>query len=264
MKKYYDANRGVWDAWTATHLGSGFYELDRFRAGESSLNALELREVGDVAGKSLLHLQCHFGLDTLSWARAGASVTGVDFSPDAVAAAKALSEELGIAAEFVCSDVYALPEVLGERSFDVVFTSYGVLSWLDDLERWAGVVARHLKPGGTFYIVEFHPVMGMLDEDGQRIAHPYFHSAEPQAFVEQGSYADRSSGATHTLYQWAHSLADVVNALIGAGLRIEFLHEFPYSVHNCEPFLQESAPGRFVVRDHPGTVPLMFSIRATR
>jgi SAM-dependent methyltransferase len=263
VKRYYDANRGVWDAWTAAHRDSAFYELDRFRAGESSLNALELQEVADVAGKSLLHLQCHFGLDTLSWARAGASVTGVDFSPDAVAAAKALSEELGIVAEFVCSDVYALPEVLGERTFDVVFTSYGVLSWLDDLERWAGVVARHLKPGGTFYIVEFHPVLGMLDEEG-RIAHPYFHSAEPQEFVEQGSYGDRSSTATHTLYQWAHSLADVVNALIGAGLRIEFLHEFPYSVHDCEPFFHESAPRRFEVRDHPGMIPLMFSIRATR
>jgi len=220
--------------------------------------------VGDVAGKSLLHLQCHFGLDTLSWAREGATVTGVDFSPDAIAAAKSLSKELGIPAEFVCSDVYALPEVLGERTFDVVFTSYGVLSWLHDLERWAGVVARHLAPGGTFYIVEFHPVLGMLDEEGRRIARPYFHSPEPQEFVEHGSYADRSSGATHTLYQWAHSLADVVNALIDAGLRIEFLHEFPYSVHDCEPFFQESAPGRFVVRASPGLIPLMFSIRATR
>ena len=179
--RYMEANRRSWDARTPTHFGSRFYDVDGFRAGASSLNSIEVEEVGDVDGKSLLHLQCHFGMDTMSWARLGARTTGVDFSEEAISRARSLSEELDIDAKFVVSNVYDLPDVLDGR-FDVVFTSYGVLTWLPDLDRWAEVVAHFLEPGGFFYIVDGHPFGSVFynEEDavGLRPFYPY-SPAEP-------------------------------------------------------------------------------------
>ncbi|NJO67654.1 MAG: class I SAM-dependent methyltransferase, partial [Rhodospirillales bacterium] len=162
------ANRRVWDEWARINAASDFYDMAAFRAGETSLKPIELEEVGPVAGKSLLHLQCHFGQDTLSWARMGAKVTGVDLSPEAIRRAQALAGELGIDARFICSDVLAL-DALGEETFDIVFVSYGALIWLPDLDRWARTVARHLKPGGMLHLVEFHPMIMMLDDDAKHI-----------------------------------------------------------------------------------------------
>src|SRR5919206_2445351 len=164
MNKYVESNRSLWDGWTRLHAHSEFYDLAGFKAGRSSLKDIELAEVGDVRGRSLLHLQCHFGQDTLSWARLGAEVTGVDFSTEAIRLARALNEELHIPARFIQSNIYALPDVLDER-FDIVFTSYGVLAWLPDLDAWGEIVARYLKPGGFFYIVENHPLTGMVSDD---------------------------------------------------------------------------------------------------
>jgi len=256
-------NRSLWNHWTRLHAGSPFYDLEGFKAGKSSLKPVEREELGDVAGKSLLHLQCHFGMDTLSWAREGAVATGVDFSPEAIALAQSLSRELGIPAEFLCAELYDLPQVL-HRQFDVVFTSYGVLAWLPDLPRWAEVIAHFLKPGGTFYVVEFHPLVGMLDDAGERLAYPYSHNPEPMAFEVRGSYAEPEADFSHRAYEWAHGLGEVVTALLSAGLRLEFLHEFPYSVYNCFPFLEESEPGRYVLKGQGVSVPLTFSVRATR
>ncbi len=260
MDRYLETNQSLWNQWTRIHERSVFYDVDGFRAGRSSLNSLELEELGDVAGKSLLHLQCHFGMDTLSWARLGADAVGVDFADEAIALARSLSEETGVPARFVRSNIYDLPEVLG-GTFDVVFTSYGVLNWLPDLPRWAQVVAHYLKSGGTFYMAEFHPFAYLLDDDGGRVRHPYFYRTNPDQFQEQGSYADPEADFSHPAYFWHHSLSDILNALIGAGLRIEFLHEFPYSVHNCFPFVEEREPGKWWPKVE---VPLMFSLRATR
>ena len=232
-----------------------------FRAGETSLKPIELEEVGPVAGKSLLHLQCHFGQDTLSWARMGAQVTGVDISPEAIRRAESLAAELKIEARFVCSDVLAL-DVLGDEQFDIVFVSYGALIWLPDLDLWAATIARHLKPGGVFHLVEFHPMLMMLDDDAQYIEESYFRG-EAIPFETTSSYA----GGAHppmTSYEWQYTLADVVTALLRAGLALKSLREFPYCVHKCWPFLVETAPGRFVPKHHPGKVPMLFSIAAQK
>ncbi len=259
---YTQTNHELWNGWARLHVRSAFYDVAGFKAGKSSLMPIELAEMGDVAGKSLLHLQCHFGLDSLSWARLGAHVTGVDFSDEAIRIARSLSDELGIPARFICSDLFDLPRAFDER-FDIVFTSYGVLSWLSDLGRWARVIAHHLSPGGVFYMVEFHPMWNMLDDkDGTRLRYDYFHTAEPERFEEQGSYADRDTDFRHAGYAWVHGLGDIVTALASTGLRIDYLHEFPYSVYNVAEWLEEREPGRYTVRAQTGSIPLLFSILA--
>ena len=260
---YFKANQSLWDAATPIHERSAFYDVPGFKAGKSSLKPVELEEVGDVRGKSLLHLQCHFGLDTLSWARLGARVTGVDFSEEAVRLARSLAAELGIEARFVLSNVYDLPGVLGEN-FDLVYTSYGVLCWLPDLAGWARTVAHFLKPGGTFYIVEFHPVALTLDDEGRAFKYPYFHSAAPLNFEGEGDYADPAADFPHSSFEWFHPLGDIVSSLVDAGLRIEFLHEFPFSSYKTWPWLEEVAPDRSTHKDPDVALPLMFSVRATR
>jgi len=263
VKDFLENNRSLWDGWTRLHEKSTFYDLDGIKAGKSSLKPVELEELGEVSGKSLLHLQCHFGIDTLSWARLGARVTGVDFSGEAVALARSLSAELGIPAEFICSNLYDLPRVL-EGEFDIVFTSYGVLSWLPDLDGWAGIIAQYLKPGGAFYIVEFHPLVFMLGDDGQTLEYPYFHSPLPIKLRAQGSYAAPDADFTHTEYNWAHSLSDVINAVLRAGLRLQFVHEFPYSSCEWPPYLTEQEAGRMQVKGRQHDLPLMFSMRGIR
>ena len=169
MDKYTEANRALWDELTHINAGSELYQLEQFKAGENKLNPLERGEVGPVEGKTLLHLQCHFGMDTLSWARLGAQVTGVDFSPEAIKLAESLSQELGIPGRFICCDLYDLPEHLNQ-TFDIVYTSYGVLCWLRDLERWARLAASYLKPGGIFYMAEMHPTSLIFDESASETA----------------------------------------------------------------------------------------------
>lgn len=263
MDKHIETNRDLWDGWARINVKSTFYDVDGFKAGKSSLNPVEIAELGDVSGKSLLHLQCHFGLDTLSWARSGAQVTGVDFSNEAIATAQSLSEELGIIAEFIHSNIYDLPKIL-DRQFDIVFTSYGALCWLSDIERWAQIVKRSLKAGGTFYMIEFHPIIHVLDYDeGKRFEHSYFYSAEPVEYEAEGSYADGDSHSPHKAYEWTHNLGDVVTALIAAGLKLEFLHEFPFSPYGCFPFVKEYEPGKYMLKDRPNTIPLTYSLRAT-
>ena len=162
-------NQQLWDEWTRIHETSSFYDLEGFRRGGIRLRPYEVEEIGDVAGRELLHLQCHFGIDTLSWARLGARVTGADFSPAAIVLATRLAGELELDARFVRSDLYDLPNVL-EGEFDLVYTSRGVLGWLPDISRWARVVSHFLKPGGTFYITEIHPVAQAFENEGWRPA----------------------------------------------------------------------------------------------
>jgi SAM-dependent methyltransferase len=261
MNEYLDANRKLWNGWTPIHARSSFYDVDAFRKGKTSLNEIELEQVGDVDGKRLLHLQCHFGLDTLSWARLGADATGVDFSERAIALAKQLSTETGVEARFLCGDIYDLADLV-EGRFDVVFTSYGVLPWLPDLDRWARLVASVLERGGVFHLVEFHPLASMLGEDGRTFRYRYFHEPEPDRADNVGSYADPAADFRHDSYEWSHSLGDVVEALLGAGLTIRSFREHPCSPYNCFPFLEEREPGRWFARIDGTDLPLLFSISA--
>jgi ubiquinone/menaquinone biosynthesis C-methylase UbiE len=261
MDEHIAANRRVWDEWARINQESALYDAAAFKAGQTSLKPIELEQVGSVAGKSLLHLQCHFGQDTLSWARMGAKVTAVDLSPEAIRRAQDLAADLELDARFICSDVLAL-DALGDEKFDIVFVSYGALIWLPDLDRWARTVARHLKPGGMFHLVEFHPAIGMLNEEATGIEASYFRG-DARAYQSNSSYA----GGTHapmTSYEWQFTIADVVTVLLRAGLALRSLREFPYCVHQCWPFLVESAPGQFVVKHHPGKLPLLFSISAQK
>ena len=264
------ANRSLWDAWTAVHATGDHYDLEGFKAGGVRLRPYELELIGDVAGKSLLHLQCHFGIDTLSWARLGAVVTGADLSPAAIDLATRLAAELGHPeARFVLSNLYDLPANLDGR-FDVVYTSRGVLGWLPDIRAWAGVVAYFVAPGGIFFITEAHPVTNVFENEGVgpgelRLAYPYWEHREPLTFPVKGSYADPTADVgVQTEHSWDHGLGEIVTALIEAGLRIETLVEHPFLDWSTD-FLVESEPGRFVLpSDAGGELPLMFSLLARK
>jgi SAM-dependent methyltransferase len=234
-----------------------------FKAGKITLPSLDIDEVGDVRGRSLLHLQCHFGQDSLSWARLGAQVTGADFSEPAITLARALSDELKLKARFVCANLYDLPQVL-DGQFDIVYTSGGVLSWLPDLKRWGQVIAHFLKSGGIFYVHDIHPLALIFEqEQGElRIRYPYFATPDPLRFEVRGSYADVNADYEGVEYNWVHSLSDVVSRLLAAGLRLEFLHEFPYSFYQQFSLLVQDNAGQWVMPDH--NIPLTFSLRAVK
>ena len=269
MDEYTEANRRHWDEVVPIHVGSALYDVASFTAGESKLKPVELQELGQVRGKTLLHLQCHFGLDTLSWAREGAIVTGIDFSEPALEAARALAAETSIDARFILSDVYSLPDKLDEQ-FDIVFTSYGALCWLPDIGRWAQVAAHFVRPGGTFYVVEFHPIVGIFDDDAGvtdlQVRFPYFPTGEPLRWEGLGTYTDRTARLEHDVtYEWPHPTSEVLTALIDAGLRIEFLHEFPLTSYPQMPSLMEPVDERqYRLKQHDGCVPLLYSIKATK
>lgn len=267
--EYFEANRRHWDELVPIHLQSRYYDVEGFRSGKTSLCRVELRELGpNVRGKTLLHLQCHFGLDTLSWARMGATVTGIDISSSAIEAARALAAECGIEARFLVSDVYSSPKVLQEQ-FDIVYTSYGVLCWLPDVTGWASVAAQFVKPGGIFYMVEFHPFPAVFDaSEGMqrlRIRYPYFTPEEPIRTEEDGSYAAPEARlANRVTYSWSHGIGEVVSALIAAGLRVEYLHEFPFTVERFYDILEEVAPREFRLDEHDGSMPFLYSVRAEK
>lgn len=266
MDEQLENNRQLWNTLTGHHVASEFYDVAGFKAGTRCLHPIELGEMGDVTGKSLLHLQCHFGQDTLSWARLGAQVTGADFSEDAIDVARQLAKDTNLDAEFVCSDIYALPDAL-DRQFDIVYTSYGVLAWLPDITRWAEIVAHYVKPGGFFYIAEIHPVIQVFynedwraDSAGVKIRNTYF----PKGTERYDGGADYASEFTHdmTSYEWQHTIADIVTALADAGLHIDYLHEFPACCFQALPEMQQGENGMWRLPGDP--LPLTFSIRATR
>jgi len=266
-------NRKLWDAWTAIHTQGAFYDVDRFRTdpADNRIQPWEQDEVGDVAGKTLLHLQCHFGLDTLSWARLGAQVTGLDFAEPAVAFARALAADVGLTdvSRFVASNVYDAPSALPGETFDVVYTSRGVLGWLPEVERWAQVVASFVKPGGIFYIHEVHPILQSLAEEQAtpndlRLAFDYW-TGDVLTFPVEGSYADPGADVdAEWEHGWNHSLGEIVSALAGNGLRIEFLDEKRTLAWPAEWLVEQPGSGYGFPKGQTGTIPLMFSLRARK
>ena len=240
-------------------------KLEAFRAGGIRLHDYEREQVGDVEGKSLLHLQCHFGIDTLSWARLGADVTGADFSPKAIDLATRLAADLELNARFVESNVYELPQRL-EGQFDVVYTSRGVLGWLPDIRGWARVVAHFVRPGGIFFITEAHPIAWALGEElPLAFRYAYWEHVEPEVFDVEGSYADPTADVkTEKEYSWNHGLGEIVTALIDAGLTIELLREYPFSDWDMG-WTVEAPDGTWVKpASVEGEVPVSYSLRARK
>jgi SAM-dependent methyltransferase len=266
-------NRKLWDAWTAIHTTGSFYDVQRFRddPGDVRIAEWERAEVGDVTGKSVLHVQCHFGLDTLSWVRLGAAqVTGVDFSRPAIAFAKELAAELGFSdrARFVVSDVYDLPGPLEGETFDVVYTGRGAIGWLPDLEPWARAVAGFVKSGGIFYIHEGHPVMWALHDEQEpgslRLGYDYW-GGETLSFPVQGSYADETAEVDAEVeHGWNHPLGEIVTLLADNGLRIELLDE-KRVLDWPQPYLRDRGDGTWEWPEGTGgSLPLMYSLRARK
>ena len=258
-----ETNRQLWDDWVDVHQRSDYYDVDGFRHGRSTLRSIELEELGDVAGRSLLHLQCHFGMDTLSLARMGARVTGVDFSEPAVALARSLAEELGLEARFIESNVYELTRVLREQ-FDMVFTNYGALCWLPDIPGWARVVARFLRPGGTFVIVDGHPLASCLHEvDGRLEVDDSVYRQSPWELVARGTYAgDELLPTPRPNFQWPWTVGGMVSALIDAGLRIERLRELPMDTWRRFPSMTPDDQGWWRLPNDP--LPLLVACRAVK
>ncbi len=263
MQKFFEANKNTWNKKVGFHFKSDFYDVAGFREGKSSLQFIELKELGEVNGKSMLHLQCHFGLDSLSWAKLGAKVTAVDFSDEAIRMAKNLSAETGINADFICCNIYDLDEVLNEK-FDIVFTSYGTIGWLPDLQKWGALVSNFLKPGGIFYMVEFHPAAWMFDDQFEKLQYSYFKSEEPIAETITGTYADKNADINEIQYSWNHSLSEVINSLTGNKLKIDFLNEFPFSVYNCFANTVKGSDGWWRIKGLEDIIPLMYSIKAIK
>lgn len=259
-----ELNRRWWDERVPLHVGSDLYDVEEFKAGRDSLRPFELEELRDVTGKSLVHLQCHFGLDTISWARRGARVTGLDFSEPAVEAARQLAAETGVDADFVAADVYDASQALHGRTYDIVYTGLGALNWLPDLRRWAEVVAALTEPGDVLYLVEFHPLTWIYADDDLTIEHDYFNT-EPFTFEETGSYAAPEAATTNNeTVEWQHTLASILTAVLDAGFAIELFREHDYTAFPRWPLLQERAANEFVFPAGTPRLPLMFSLRARR
>ncbi|MFM7016763.1 MAG: class I SAM-dependent methyltransferase [Bacteroidota bacterium] len=263
IKNYIELNKKSWNEKTEIHYHSDFYNTPAFINGKNSLNEIELNLLGDIQGKKILHLQCHFGQDTLSLQRLGASVTGVDFSEAAIEKAKALNEQLGLSANFICCDLYSLPQHLHNEQFDIVFTSYGTIGWLPDLDKWAAIINQYLKPDGQFVFVEFHPLIWMYDNDFTKITYSYFQQ-EAIVETESGSYASRESGEPFTTITWNHSIGEVVTAMTKQGFFISDLQEYDFSPYNCLSYLTEVETGKYRINDLQNFVPMVYSLVAKR
>ncbi|MGC9155709.1 MAG: class I SAM-dependent methyltransferase [Ferrimicrobium sp.] len=259
------ANLAWWDERAPVHANASFYRVEQLINGESALDPFELEELPSEAGTSLLHLQCHIGTDTISWARRGFQVTGLDFSAPAIAEARRIAAACGIDGTWIVSDVYAAPEVLNRR-FDIIYTGKGAIDWLDDLGSWAKVVDQLLNPGGYLYLVEFHPITWILPDDGWTIANDYFAD---QPYVEAdpgGSYA-APEHVTHAnlTAEWHHTLGEIISCIASVGLTVEWLHEFDYT-HFARTTLLEQSPDdrRYRISAGIPRIPLLYSIRARK
>lgn len=266
MDERLKANRENWDERAAIHLRSRFYDVDGWLRANRGPAPHEIELLGDASGLRLLHLQCHFGLDTLSWARAGAAVTGLDFSPAAIDAARELAERAGLAdrAIFVCADVYDAAEVLG-TTFDIVYVSLGALCWLPSVDRWAEQVGALVRPGGRCYIHDGHPLAWAMAEDLPTITRSYFEEPEPYPDDSGSTYTDadgpiRSSRS----YEWNHGIGEIVTALIRHGLRLERLEEHDWTPWPEFRWLVQRSDGRWAAPPEGPRVPLSFSLLASR
>lgn len=257
-KNYAEINKSSWNKRTEVHFDSDFYDNKTFIAGRNSLNAIELEYLKNIKGKSVLHLQCHFGQDTISLNRMGASrAVGVDLSDKAIEKARELAISCNSSAEFICCNLYELPRHLNEQ-FDYVFTSYGTIGWLPDIEQWANLVSKYLKPGGKFVFAEFHPVVWMFDNDFSKIAYKY---SKAEAIIdEEGTYTDGDEELTTRNISWNHGLAEVIGALLKSGLKLKDFKEYDYSPYDCFANVVEFEKGKYRIKGYDDKLPMVYSL----
>ena len=260
MENYLDINRNLWNAKVDSHLKSDFYFVKEFLQGRTSLNSIELKLLGDINGKKILHLQCHFGQDSISLSRLGAKVTGIDLSDKAIEAAKNLAKQCGTDTEFIISDVYDLPNVL-DQEFDIVYTTYGTIGWLPDLEKWAEVISHFLKPGGQLIFVEFHPVVWMYDNDFASVKYSYFNE-ETIIETNEGTYADKTADLANVEVSWNHSLSEVLTSLLTKNLVLQKFQEYNWSPYPCFQHIEEIEKGKYQIPQFGNKIPLVYSIIA--
>jgi 2-polyprenyl-3-methyl-5-hydroxy-6-metoxy-1,4-benzoquinol methylase len=259
---YKKINKELWNNKTDFHINSEFYDNETFIEGRNSLNSIELELLGDIKGKSILHLQCHFGQDTISLGRLGAKVTGIDLSDKAIERANELATKTNSDAKFICCDIYDLPNHIDEK-FDIVFTSYGVIGWLPDLDKWAEIISNFLKPNGKFIFAEFHPIVWMFDDNFKFVQYNYFKD-EPIIETEEGTYADLNAPIKNKSVSWNHSISEVINGLIRNGLEINSIQEFDYSPYNCFNETIEFEPQKFRIKHLDNKIPMVYSLVASK
>lgn len=257
--KDHELNRQAWNNMVDVHVNHSEYKTAEVISGGSSLKRIELETFGDVKGKSMLHLMCQFGLDTLSWVREGAIVTGIDISDTSIKRANEIKAKAGLKADFIRSDIFDLEDVL-DKQFDLVYQSYGTHCWISDIKRWGKVVARYLKPGGTFFLIDDHPVKVQFYNPPLG----YF-DMEPERDSQARDYCDRDHIIDGTLVEWQHPLACIINALIEAGLLIERLDEYAYSYYREEEnWTPDAEKNYWLPPGGPAKYPLMFSLKARK
>ena len=272
-EKYYDANRANWSERVAGHWMPDGYDAPGFIADKDRITGVVQFDhpyLGDLEGRSLLHLQCHFGIDTLSLARLGALVTGIDFSPEAIAAARRLSDESGTPGRFVETELYLTPQSVADEQFDVVYTGVGAINWLPDISRWGEVVATMLKPGGVFYIRECHPVAWSLrfpienpHDETLAIEHPYFEVADPIRWDLDVGDVGSAVIENARIYEWNHGLGEIMGALTSQGLAIDLYEEHRFLEWQGQHHMVQGDDGRWRLPEHQSNlVPLMYSLRA--
>lgn len=261
-ENYLEINKSSWNKRAEIHVDSEFYDVKGFLGGKTSLNSIELEFLDNIRGKSILHLQCHFGQDTISLSRMGASATGMDLSDKAIDNARLLAEKAGTDTTFICCDVYDLPNHL-DQQFDIVFTSYGTIGWLPDLDKWAKIVSGFLKPGGQFVFAEFHPVVWMFDNHFTKVAYNYFKD-DAIIETENGTYADREADLRAEYVSWNHGLGEVLTSLLSNGLNIDAFREYDYSPYNCFSETEEFEPGKFRIKHLGNKIPMVYALSATK
>jgi len=261
-EQYFSINKDAWNKKTPVHVESSFYNQEAFLNGKNSLNDIELGLLGNIQDKNILHLQCHFGQDTISLSRLGAIATGVDIAENAINIAKQTANQLNLQTQFICCNIYDLPNYLNQK-FDIVFTSYGTIGWLPDLDKWANLIAQYLKPGGRFVMVEFHPVVWMFDDHFQNISYNYFNTGE---IIENevGTYANKASSITQQYISWNHSISEIINSLINQKLIINSFDEYNFSPYNCFKNTIEFEPNKFQIKHLENKIPMLFAIKATK
>ncbi|MBK8711813.1 MAG: class I SAM-dependent methyltransferase [Niastella sp.] len=262
MKNFSDINKTAWNKKVPLHVASDFYDMPSFLAGKNSLNKIELDLLGDVKGKSILHLQCHFGQDSISLSRMGAKVTGVDFSDVAITKAKELSSSMQVDTKFICADIFDLPDQLFEQ-FDIVFSSYGTIGWFPDINKWAMLVTHYLKPGGRFIFAEFHPVVWMYDNDFTDITYSYFNG-EPIEENLTGTYAAKEDAIATNTITWNHGLAEVIQALLSQGLQLCQCNEYNYSPYDCLSGMEEFEKRKYRIAKWANKIPLVYALAAEK